>query len=132
MRGQGSGASSGSRQQHRQGQQHHQRCRSCILRLLLFAAPFVLTTIGSYNSLLLAAGFVVLESMASGVPVVAVRAGGIPDILSKQGQTGYLYAPGGRAGQDAGSRDGGRGAGRGAKCGGRLRASRASCCSYSL
>lgn len=39
-------------------------------------------------------GFVVLESMASGVPVVAVRAGGIPDILSKQGQTGYLYAPG--------------------------------------
>ena len=39
-------------------------------------------------------GFVVLEAMASGVAVVAVRAGGIPDILSKQGQTGYLYAPG--------------------------------------
>lgn len=33
--------------------------------------------------------------MASGVPVVAVRAGGIPDIITKQGQTGYLYAPGG-------------------------------------
>ncbi|PRW61558.1 sulfoquinovosyl transferase SQD2-like [Chlorella sorokiniana] len=39
-------------------------------------------------------GFVVLEAMASGVPVVAVRAGGIPDILTKQGRTGYLYAPG--------------------------------------
>lgn len=39
-------------------------------------------------------GFVVLESMASGVPVVAVRAGGIPDILQKEGTTGFLYEPG--------------------------------------
>ncbi|EFN51474.1 hypothetical protein CHLNCDRAFT_33086 [Chlorella variabilis] len=39
-------------------------------------------------------GFVVLEAMASGVPVVAVRAGGIPDILTKQGETGYLYQSG--------------------------------------
>lgn len=38
-------------------------------------------------------GFVVLEAMASGVPVVAVRAGGIPDILTKQGETGFLYEP---------------------------------------
>lgn len=39
-------------------------------------------------------GFVVLEAMASGKPVVAVRAGGIPDILSKQGETGFLYESG--------------------------------------
>ena len=41
--------------------------------------------------------------MASGVPVVAVRAGGIPDILTKQGQTGYLYAPGGQGGGGVGA-----------------------------
>ncbi len=32
--------------------------------------------------------------MAAGVPVVAVRAGGIPDILQRDGQTGFLYEPG--------------------------------------
>lgn len=32
-------------------------------------------------------GFVVMEAMASQVPVVAVRAGGIPDIIDKNGPT---------------------------------------------
>ncbi|KAL3696180.1 hypothetical protein R1sor_010256 [Riccia sorocarpa] len=39
-------------------------------------------------------GFVVLEAMASGTPVVCARAGGIIDIVNKEGETGYLYTPG--------------------------------------
>ena len=39
-------------------------------------------------------GFVVLEAMASGVPVVCARAGGIPDIVNQDGVTGLLYTPG--------------------------------------
>jgi len=37
-------------------------------------------------------GFVVIESMASGVPVVGVRAGGVPSIIT-DGETGLLAAP---------------------------------------
>ena len=43
-------------------------------------------------------GFVVLEAMASGVPVVAVAAGGIPDVITQPGTTGILYASGDIAG----------------------------------
>lgn len=37
-------------------------------------------------------GFVALESMASGVPVVGARAGGIPDMVSHE-RNGYLFKP---------------------------------------
>lgn len=38
-------------------------------------------------------GFVALESMASGVPVIAPRAGGLPDIVT-HGRVGFLFEPG--------------------------------------
>ena len=37
-------------------------------------------------------GYVVVEAMASGVPVLGTRAGGVPEIL-KQGELGYLCEP---------------------------------------
>ena len=36
-------------------------------------------------------GFVALEAMASGLPVVAVAAGGLTDILTNPGVTGQHY-----------------------------------------
>lgn len=41
-------------------------------------------------------GFVVLEAMSSGVPSIAARAGGIPDIVppEQEGKIGFLFTPG--------------------------------------
>mmetsp|Transcript_12544 Transcript_12544/g.37669 ORF Transcript_12544/g.37669 Transcript_12544/m.37669 type:complete len:523 (-) Transcript_12544:480-2048(-) len=39
-------------------------------------------------------GFVVLEAMASSLPVIAVAAGGLLDIITQPGVTGLLYPPG--------------------------------------
>lgn len=41
-------------------------------------------------------GQVVLEAMSSGTPVVAARAGGIPDIIPEEheGKTSFLFSPG--------------------------------------
>jgi len=39
-------------------------------------------------------GFVVLEAMASSVPVVAAQAGGVPDIIGTCGKYGLLFEPG--------------------------------------
>lgn len=41
-------------------------------------------------------GQVVLESMSSGVPVIAARAGGVPDIIpeDQEGKTSFLFTPG--------------------------------------
>ncbi|KAK9807085.1 hypothetical protein WJX73_002666 [Symbiochloris irregularis] len=39
-------------------------------------------------------GFVALEAMASGLAVVAVAAGGLVDIITKPGTTGFLYPQG--------------------------------------
>jgi len=38
-------------------------------------------------------GFVAMEAMASGVPVVGARAGGVPDVI-RHGENGFMFTPG--------------------------------------
>lgn len=38
--------------------------------------------------------FALSQAMASGLPVVAAAAGGVPSFISKPGQTGMLFPPG--------------------------------------
>ena len=38
-------------------------------------------------------GFVAMEAMASGVPAVGARAGGVPDVI-RDGENGFLFTPG--------------------------------------
>ncbi len=38
-------------------------------------------------------GFVAMEAMASGIPVVGARAGGIPDVITP-GENGFMFTPG--------------------------------------
>jgi len=38
-------------------------------------------------------GFVAMEAMASGVPVVGARAGGVPDVI-RDGENGFMFTPG--------------------------------------
>jgi glycosyltransferase involved in cell wall biosynthesis len=63
------------------------------LRGAELAAAYASADAFVYASEMETMGNVVLEAMASGCPVVAPRAGGIPSLVN-HGETGLLYAPG--------------------------------------
>jgi glycosyltransferase involved in cell wall biosynthesis len=69
--------------------------RACFLGFLrgeALASAFASADVFVMPSTTETLGFVVLEAMASGCPVVAARAGGIPDLV-EHGQTGHLFEP---------------------------------------
>ncbi len=56
------------------------------------AAAYASADVFAFPSTTETLGLVALESMASGVPVVGARAGGIPDVIS-DGENGFLFRP---------------------------------------
>ncbi|QGF23913.1 glycosyltransferase [Raineyella fluvialis] len=57
------------------------------------AAAYASADVFAFPSTTETLGLVALESMASGVPVVGARAGGIPDVIA-DGENGFLFTPG--------------------------------------
>ena len=57
------------------------------------AAAYASADVFAFPSTTETLGLVALESMASGVPVVGARAGGIPDVIA-DGENGFLFEPG--------------------------------------
>ncbi len=57
------------------------------------AAAYASADVFAFPSTTETLGLVALESMASGVPVIGARAGGIPDVIA-DGENGFLFEPG--------------------------------------
>ncbi len=60
---------------------------------LELAAAYASSDVFAFPSDTETLGFVAMEAMASGVPAVGARAGGIPDVI-KDGENGLLFTPG--------------------------------------
>ncbi len=60
---------------------------------LELAAAYASSDVFAFPSDTETLGFVAMEAMASGVPAVGARAGGIPDVI-QDGENGFLFTPG--------------------------------------
>ena len=68
-----------------------------VLRGQELAQAYASADVFVFPSLAESFGLVVLEAMASGLPPVAARSGGVPELL-REGRNGYSFAPGDEAG----------------------------------